>query len=55
MRDHTHSAHAVQRDASGLAGLARQSQAGFGFAKDNNGGRDPASARFNDPSWFVDL
>jgi hypothetical protein len=36
MRDHTHGRHALQQDASRLAGLARQSEAGFGFAKDDN-------------------
>jgi hypothetical protein len=36
MRNHTHCRHALQQDSSRLAGLARQSEAGFGLAKDNN-------------------
>ena len=34
MRDHTHFRHAVERDSSRLEGLARWSEAGFGFAID---------------------
>ena len=39
----------AERDRTRVRGLARQGEAGFGFAIDGNGRRDPAAARFNNP------
>ena len=43
MRDHTHRLAARKRDRTRVRGPARQGEAGFGFAIDGNGRRDPAT------------
>jgi hypothetical protein len=40
-------AQPAERDRTRVRGLARQAEAGFGFAIDGNGRRDPAAPRFN--------
>ena len=44
MRDHTHRPQPAERDRTRVRGLARQGEAGFGFALDGNGRRDPAAS-----------